>query len=176
MFLSVCRMYQNISKFVDKILFAIIPLLLPKKISEKYLRDYKQNLNIYNTLCYNPTNGICTVVATNKFGWITASFFSPFSFILAIIIYLTGKNESINPFIFFIILGLPILIGYIPIYRLVFRNDKNIRYVKKFLKKDLAWKKYWLRASRLYSFLGLIFFILGILLAIKIAMFYLQVN
>lgn len=172
MFLSVCRMYEHVSKIVDRIIFVVIPVLLPKKAGERYLKNYKMNLPDYNRLVFNPSEGICNSLATYNFGWITTSFFSPISLMIAVILYLTGLEKTIDPILDLIIVSLPIFIGYIPIYRLVFKNNKNINYVKKFLKKDTAWQSYWIKASILYSFAGLLFLILGIWLAVKIGMWY----
>lgn len=172
MFVSVCRMYGHISKIVDKIIFAVIPVLLPKKAGERYLQNYKMNLPDYNRLVFNPSEGICNSVATYNFGWITTSFFSPISLTIAVILYFTGLEEKINPIFNLIIILLPIFIGYIPISRLVFKNNKNIKYVKKFLKKDTAWQSYWIKASMLYSLVGLLFLIFGIWLAVKIGIWY----
>ncbi len=73
------------------------------------------------------------------FGYCYAAYFSFFSFILLGImkIYFHIEDTTLELVIF----AIPIVIGYIPMYRSVFMNDRYLCFYKEFEKKDVQWHK-----------------------------------
>ena len=77
--------------------------------------------------------------------------------------------HDINQLVLILIFALPMTLAYIPAYRVVFRNDKYLKYFIRFEKKDALWHKKWRRRTIAFCIGGVLSFILGILCAIFIA-------
>lgn len=73
------------------------------------------------------------------FGYCYSGYFLFFSFILLGIkdVFFDIDNEIVT----LLLMGLPVLVGYIPAYKAVLSNDVYLKYYKKFEKKDARWQR-----------------------------------
>ena len=72
------------------------------------------------------------------FGYCYSGYFLFLSFILLGIkdVFFDIDNKIVT----LLLMGLPILVGYIPAYKAVLSNDVYLNYYKKFEKKDARWQ------------------------------------
>ena len=145
---------KTIKKFINRIGSFLFESLLPSKYSECIINRCRSNFTQTKKYIYDDYNGFCVSTAHHVFGAFSAGYLSFFSFIL--IGYCDKYLSTINQMIAIIIIALPIAIGYIPIYRMVFQNDIYIDYFKQFKKEDNNWKRKWKKISIVYC-LGSVF-------------------
>lgn len=83
--------------------------------------------------------GPYTYISNHLFGGSYSSYFLFLSFILLGIrdAFFETKNEIVT----LLLMGLPVLVGYIPAYKAVLSNDVYLKYYKKFEKKDAQWQR-----------------------------------
>ena len=66
---------------------------------------------------------------------------------------------------FWLLIALPIGLGYIPAYKAVFSNDRYLKYFKQFEKEDNLWLKKWKRIMMVFCVGSIVAIILGIFVA-----------
>ncbi len=67
-----------------------------------------------------------------------------------------------------LLIAIPVIPCDIKTHKMVFTNDRYLKYFKKFEKKDEAWHKKWKRRTLLFSIGSIIAFVLGIAAAFAI--------
>ena len=79
--------------------------------------------------------------------------------------------DELNMIIFWALIGLPIIIGYIPAYKAVFVKNNYFKYFKKFEKEDEHWHRKWKRITIVFCIGSMLSTLLGILTAWGILLF-----
>lgn len=86
-----------------------------------------------------------------------------------VILGLLSKNDIyLKGLLAWIVLLIPMALGYIPAYMAVFYKDRYLKYYKIFEKKDAKWHKKWKHISNAFCIGGILMFILGVATMIAI--------
>mgnify|MGYP005610204985 FL=1 len=93
------------------------------------------------------------------FGYCYAGYFSFFSFILLGVMKIYFHIE--DTMLELVIFAIPIVIGYIPMYKVVFVNDRYLCFYKEFKKKNVQWHKKWKRIAVLFCIGGFLAMVVG---------------
>ena len=115
---------------------------------------------IMNKLYYDKEVGYHIGWANHWFGYFYSGYPVVLSFILSGIVF--RYWGMVNKIIILCIIGIPILICYIPAYKAVFSNDIYLKYFKEFEKEDEQWHKKWKRRTWLFCIGGSLMTIVGI--------------
>lgn len=101
------------------------------------------------------------------FGYISSSYSGFFSLLLLGI----GQRYlgHLTPTQAIILIAIPLAIGYIPIYKFVFRKDRYLKFYKDFEKNDLTWHKKWKRIIIAYCVGAILTDIIGFFIMAIIA-------
>jgi len=136
-------------EFLNKMHYGIFRLLLDQnerdnklilKITpQKYKDISKRNIMNSRKFYYDKKEGFTVLFTHHLFGGAYASYFLFFSGILLGIkdVFFDVDNKIVT----LLLIGLPILVGYIPAYKAVLSNDVYLNYYKKFEKKDAQWQR-----------------------------------
>ena len=126
-------------EFLNKMHYGLFRLLLDiyEKCNPKNnnWQSSKRQQNFDNSIFYD-----YVISKTHHiFGYNYSGYFSFFSFILLGIkdVFFDIDNKIVT----LLLMGLPILVGYIPAYKAVLSNDVYLNYYKKFEKKDARWQR-----------------------------------
>ena len=68
----------------------------------------------------------------------------------------------------FIVLGIPLAIGYLPAYKAVFSHDRYLIFFKQFERNDKKWHRKWKIRSIIFCAASIIATVLGFLLMVAI--------
>lgn len=143
--------------------------LLPPKYWKKVYKRYIQNTNGMQDIFYAKEASLSISVAHHIFGWFSAGYIGFFSFVFL------GLGQrwlgALNKMQILVLIFIPIAIGYIPIYKCVFKNDRYLKFFKQFEKKDAKWHKKWKWITIAYCIGGVAtsvvgFFIMALLTSI----------
>ena len=106
---------------------------------QKYKDISKRNIMNSKKFYYDKKEGFTVLFTHHLFGGAYASYFLFFSGILLGIkdVFFDVDNKIVT----LLLIGLPILVGYIPAYKAVLSNDVYLNYYKKFEKKDAQWQR-----------------------------------
>ena len=143
------KTYYNMKEFLNKMHYGIFYFLLDQnerdnklilKITpQKYKDISKRNIMNSRKFYYDKKEGFTVLFTHHLFGGAYASYFLFFSGILLGIkdVFFDVDNKIVT----LLLIGLPILVGYIPAYKAVLSNDVYLNYYKKFEKKDARWQR-----------------------------------
>lgn len=157
---------KNINKQI-RIVFYPIWLILPEKFKVKYKKNMASQQNEINSYFYDKRNGFHITMAYSYFTAICCMLAISISLILfGLWLKFFGKYNIIAVLI---IAFIPIEVAYIPLKKGVFKNERYLKYFKKFEKKDEQWHKKWKRITIAFCLGCIILVILGGLLGLQIA-------
>ena len=158
---------SKFSGFIDVILYNSILLFtkifLPSNIREKAAIHIAET----NRVIKSARQGVIETSASDSFGYIYSGYPEILSFILVAI---SWKIRGVDMDAFtYILIALPIIIGYIPAYKAVYSHDKYRRYFGLFSKESRQWHRKWIWRTILFIFGGSLgAFAIGILLMWKL--------
>ena len=89
----------------------------------------------------------------------SSAYFSFFSLILLGVMKIYFHIEVTT--LELVIFAIPIVIGYIPMYKVVFVNDRYLCFYKEFKKKNVQWHKKWKRIAMLFCVGGFLTMVIG---------------
>lgn len=137
---------------------------------EDYYKTRKEKIEKdkdLNEFMYGKNAGFSIGWAHHWFGYFYSCYSGLISFI-AFGIYLYFFHE-VNKFILCVLIFTPVLLCFIPAQKAVFKDDRYLRYFKKFEKEDELWHKKWRKITIAFCVGGVFITILGIVLAFVIA-------
>ena len=150
--------------FLRKFSSAFISLVLTICFTKKFKRRQEERMakmqKIMNKFYYDKEVGYHIGWANHWFGYFYSGYPVVLSFILSGIVF--RYWGMVNKIIILCIIGIPILICYIPAYKAVFSNDIYLKYFKEFEKEDEQWHKKWKRRTWLFCIGGSLMTIVGI--------------
>ena len=146
-------------RIVNKILAPIPKYLFTKEYRKRYYERLHRGQKKADVFFNNKKNGF-------HIGWahhLFSDFYSCYSAFIAFIMVGIGDRQlgELNRLLFLIFFGIPIVLLYIPAYRVVFSNDRYLKYFKEFEKKNDRWHKKWKRITVVFCFGGIISAALG---------------
>lgn len=168
-YIGECKQVHFVSIFLDRLVLKLVRSVVSRKKWIHFLRTWVTIKPVHDNMMYGADSGIASHLATIFFSGLGVAYFSIISFLLFGIILSNGMVNELGKMGRYLILGVPILLGYIPIYLLVFTDDNYKQYFKRFNKRTKAWKRTWLIRSFLFGVGGIVFLLIGVFLAIKIA-------
>lgn len=164
------RNFGNYIGNIVSILLSPIPkLFFTKEYQKKCEERLKQSQNDYDRIFYNKETGFHISRTHHLFGYFYSCYPGYLSLVL-LGIYFRSCDE-LNFIIFWILIGLPIALGYIPAYKAVFVKNNYFKYFKKFEKEDEHWHKKWKRITIVFCIGSMLSTLLGILTAWGILLF-----
>ena len=153
-------------KIVSFIWFRVFILFVPKKYRFKFIRNCKRREKESKEFLRNRDYGFCIGMANHWFGYLYSCYPMYFAFV---ILGLLSKNDIyLKGLLAWIVLLIPMALGYIPAYMAVFYKDRYLKYYKIFEKKDAKWHKKWKHISNAFCIGGILMFILGVATMIAI--------
>ena len=151
-----------LEKIVWKCFLVVSKLFSKESYYFKRRNKFRKDSN-YQDYMYGQKAGQSIGLAHHLFG----SFYSGYSgfFSLTLLgIYFKSCREF-NYLFFWLLIALPIGLGYIPAYKAVFSNDRYLKYFKQFEKEDNLWLKKWKRIMMVFCVGSIVAIILGIFVA-----------
>ena len=152
-----------IGKFVNMILSPIPKIFFSKEHQRRCVERLAESQNDFNSFFYDKKNGYHIGWAHHWFGFFYSGYFGFLSFIL-LGIYFRFCGE-LNQIYFWLLIAVPIGLGYIPAYMAIYPNDKYLRYFKLFEKKDEHWHRKWKRITIVFCIGSVAAVLFGILAA-----------
>ena len=150
--------------FLRKFSGAFMSLVLTICFTKKFKRRQEERMakmqKIMNKFYYDKEVGYHIGWANHWFGYFYSGYPVVLSFILSGIVF--RYWGMVNKIIILCIIGIPILICYIPAYKAVFSNDIYLKYFKEFEKEDEQWHKKWKRRTWLFCIGGCLMTIVGV--------------
>ncbi len=151
---------ESAGRIVD-VLFAPVPkYLFTKAYKEKYYERLPKEHKKANHFFHDWENGFYTQSAKHSFTFFYSWYPASFSFLLAGFAF--REWGMLNNVVKIIILAIPIGLGYIPVYRAMFINNRYLKYFKQFEQEDEQWHKKWKRRTLVFCIGSVVATILGI--------------
>ena len=151
---------KRAGKAVRRIMHLIPRYCFPKRMRMKLCKQLQNTHEIkeykYDKLC-RPFIG--------RTHYIFGFFYSCYPGLISwIFLGITDKEYSgVDDLIFVLVFGVPIAIGYIPVYRVVFIDNIYLRYYKRFENEDEVWHKKWKWITIAFCIGGILTSVIGFL-------------
>ena len=156
----------------DKIFNCLFSQILKYFFTQKYKTNFYSNLGrVQNDVAqfYNDKrSGFCISWASHWFGYAYSCYPAVISFVLFGVILRFSDDLGNNIAIQILILAVPIVLCYIPLYRAVFFHDRYLEYFKEFEKKNTQWLNKWKKITLIFCIGAIISIIFGITIAFVI--------
>lgn len=135
--------------------------LIIKLTPSKYKKKVENNIKKSEYRLYlDPKKGFAINTIHFHFGYISSGYFGFFSFILLGIKQKTQISSMDNLDI--ILIALPIVIGFTPVYLCVLKNDRYLSFYKIFETRGSKWHKKWQRITILYCIFSILAIACGV--------------
>jgi hypothetical protein len=157
---------KTIKKSIGRTGSFLLKNILPSKYAENIRNKLHSNFAQAESYLYDDNYGFFVSTSHHIFGAFSAGYLSFFSFIL--IGYADRICTVINQIVTIIIIALPIAIGYIPIYRMVLKNDIYREFFKQFKMEDNNWRSKWTKITIAFCIGSVIMEVLGFFLMVLI--------
>ena len=172
-FLSQLRLNAFFDKYVGLPFARMLEFFMSEKGKQRFRLNQQRSKKELDDFFCSKEAGFCIGLAHHFFGFFVSSYWGLLSFIILSILCLIFGPKAIvgDTFVFIVIVGIPIIIGYIPVYRAVFTDDRYLDYFKQFEKEDEEWHKRWKRRTWLFFIFSVVASLLGIGLLVAMLVF-----
>lgn len=158
---------KKIERIIFRFIYYIIKYTVPSKYKKRIYRHVLKNKNKSHDFIYGDNSGLSIGMTNYIFGYISSSYSGFFSLLLL------GVGQRylghLTPIQAIILIAIPLAVGYIPLHKFVFRNDRYLIFYKEFEKNNLSWHKKWKRIIIAYSIGAILTDIIGFLIMVIIA-------
>ena len=149
--------------------FSFIPkYLFTPRMKIRFFRRQIRARKEMNEYMYGKHYGQSISMAHHLFGTFYSGYTMFWSWIFIGVINKFCSPLHVRGIIAFIVLGIPLAIGYLPAYKAVFSHDRYLSFFKQFERKDKKWYRKWKIRSIIFCASGIIAAILGFLLMVAI--------
>lgn len=158
---------KKVERILFRFIYYIIKYIVPSKYKKRVFGHVLKNKNKSHDFIYGDYSGLSIGMTDYIFGYISSSYSGFFSLLLLGI----GQRYlgHLTPTQAIILIAIPLAIGYIPIYKFVFRKDRYLKFYKDFEKNDLTWHKKWKRIIIAYCVGAILTDIIGFFIMAIIA-------
>ena len=159
-FLSQLRLNAFFDKYVELPFARMLEFFMSEKGKRRFRLNQQRSKKELDDFFCSKEAGFCIGLAHHLFGYFSSSYWLSFSFTFCGL-YKFFTGEFAHGITTAILMGFPIAIGYIPIYKAVYKDDRYLNFYKKYEKEDKVWRRKWKWITVAYCVGGIIVAVLG---------------
>ncbi|MEE3416828.1 MAG: hypothetical protein VZR53_15845 [Prevotella sp.] len=171
-YLHEIREHEFFDKYFGVPFNRMLDFFMSEEKKRRFRLNQQKNKKNVDDFFYSKDFGTCIGWAHHFFGFFSTCYFLFIGFVLlGLLSKLYGVDEVLGDgFVRMLVLGIPIIIGYIPLYKAVFSNDVYLKYFREFEKKDEKWHRKWKWITAAFVILSVVAFFSGVFITFIMVM------